>query len=936
MPCWQQNGAGSPAQTEETVTEQQGGKRRAHGANRRDFIKAGGAALSLGIGLSRAGAAAAPAVSLILDPADPIAAGTPVTLALSELRETLAARNVGVAVRAAIAQAPAQDIVIVVGGANATLARNILERGNVRIAGATEALALMPATVEGRAILLASGADPRGLTYAVTELADRVRHGADAVAALAVSAPIVERPANKVRSIARCFESDLEDMGWFHDREIWREYLAMLARERFNRFSMTFGLQYNYPMEVSDVYLYFTYPFLLGVPGYDVRVRGLSDQERERNLATLRFIGEETVRRGLDFQVALWTHGYKFDSPRVNYRVEGITKENHAPYCRDALKLLLAACPTISGLTFRIHGESGIPEGDYAFWQTVFEGVAQAGRRIEIDMHAKGMDQKTIDLALATGMPVVVSPKYLAEHIGLPYHQASIRALEMPPPEGAANAHFALSNGARKFLRYSYGDLFQEDRRHDVLFRIWPGTQRALMWGDPAFAAGYGRNASFCGALGVELCEPLSFKGRMGSGERGSRTAYADATLVPPRDWQKFSYLYRLWGRLTYNPDAAPDTWRRTLATEYGAAAPSAEAALAHSTRILPLVTLAHGPSASNNRYWPEIYTNMAIVSDDPPNPYNDTTRPPRFTTAATFDPQLFSRVDEFVEEAASGKLSARYSPLEVAAWLDGLAAQATAALAKARETAGESAARDPALRRLDADVSITAAIGRFFAAKFRSAVLWQMFERSSDRDVAVAALTQYQAARAAFAEAAEAGRVYVDDVSYGPEPWLRGHWRDRLPAIGADIAAMRALIEKGGAVPVGSRPGPAALLVAGVLKPPARWQPTCAHTPAAHFEPGQPLSLWLNVAEAGDGTLVAQPHALLHYRHVNQAEAWQTADMGWQGESCFGAIPSAYTRSPYPLQYYFELRRADRRALWPGLAPDLANQPYFVSRRAA
>jgi len=81
---------------------------------------------------------------------------------------------------------------------------------------------------------------------------------------------------------------------------------------------------------------------------------------------------------GRQFQVGLWTHGYKFDSPKVNYHVEGITAQNHAAYCRDALTMLLQACPQISGITFRIHGESGIAEGDFAFWRTVFAGIKSA------------------------------------------------------------------------------------------------------------------------------------------------------------------------------------------------------------------------------------------------------------------------------------------------------------------------------------------------------------------------------------------------------------------------------------------------------------------------------------------------------------------------------------------------------------------------------
>ena len=102
--------------------------------------------------------------------------------------------------------------------------------------------------------------------------------------------------------------------------------------------------------------------------------------------------------------------------------------------------LLLKACPAISGVTFRIHGESGVEEGSYEFWKTVFDGVATCGRKVEIDMHAKGMDQTMIDVALATGLPVKISPKYWAEHMGMPYHQADIRELERPSRDATARA----------------------------------------------------------------------------------------------------------------------------------------------------------------------------------------------------------------------------------------------------------------------------------------------------------------------------------------------------------------------------------------------------------------------------------------------------------------------------------------------------------------
>ena len=181
-------------------------------------------------------------------------------------------------------------------------------------------------------------------------------------------------------------------------------------------------------------------------------------------------------------------------------------------------------------------------EGSYQFWKTVFDGVATCGRRVEIDMHAKGMDQTMTDTAVATGLPIKISPKYWAEHFGMPYHQADIREVERPKAGRVATGLMKFSAGSRSFLRYGYGDLLREDRKWGVLHRIWPGTQRLLLWGDPLTAAAHSRAFSFCGSDGVEIMEPLSFKGRRGSGIAGNRTAYADASLAPRWDWEKYEY----------------------------------------------------------------------------------------------------------------------------------------------------------------------------------------------------------------------------------------------------------------------------------------------------------------------------------------------------------------------------------------------------------
>src|SRR5205814_4958145 len=132
-----------------------------------------------------------------------------------------------------------------------------------------------------------------------------------------------------------------------------------------------------------------------------------------------------------------------------------------------------------------------------------------------------------IDLALAAGPPIKISPKFWAEHMGMPYHQADIREQERPVPGKETTALMRLSTGSRSFTRYGYGDLLREDRTWGVIHRIWPGTQRLLLWGDPLTGAASSRALQSCGSEAADTCEPLSSKGRIAPGLPGTPTAYA-------------------------------------------------------------------------------------------------------------------------------------------------------------------------------------------------------------------------------------------------------------------------------------------------------------------------------------------------------------------------------------------------------------------------
>lgn len=865
-------------------------------------------------------------VSIIVAPRDDLVRQAPVRWAVAELRQALEQQGVAVDLGAQAGPGDTDGLRIVVASTASAVAREMLGAAKVDMPVTAEALGLVPSAAAGRPALLACGTDTRGIVYALLELKDRVECADDALSALTLGAPIVERPANAIRSVARLFTSEVEDKPWFHDQESWRQYLSMLVAQRLNRFSLTLGIGYDFPRHIRDAYFYFAYPFFLSVPGYEVRVPGLPKAAREENLHMLRFVSEKAAARGLHFQLGLWTHSYEWtDSPSANYVVEGLTPDTHAAYCRDAVRLLLEACPRIAGVTFRIHGESGIPEGSYGFWRTVFDGVAQCGRPVEIDMHAKGLDQQMIDIALATGLPVNVSPKYWAEHMGLPYQQASIRELERVPEGPEGKGYMTLSTGSRRFTRYGYADFLREDRRYGVLFRMWPGTQRVLLWGDPAMAAGYGRASSFCGCQGVEICEPLSFKGRKGSGSPRSRGGYLDQSLRTKYDWQKYLYTYRLWGRLTYNPDADPETWRRFLRRQYGRAAADVEGAVGYASRILPLITTAHLPSAVNNSYWPEMYTSMSIVNEARPHPYDDTPSPRRFGTVSPLDPVLFAGVDEFADELARGTRSGKASPFEVADWLEQTADAAAAHLAHVGPQDGLPGPSD--LARTARDVAIQIGLGRFFAEKLRAGVWYAVYERTRDRDSLGRALAAYRAARAAWVKLAEGADVYDRDLAFGLAAHLRGHWKDRLPEIDLDIADMEAALQG----PNSDSRGVPRLDLSAACRSTSR--PYCEHTPPACFQPGQPVAV--DLLCPADCSAASPTSVRLHYRHVNQAETYVSVEMAAVPGRFRGDIPGTYTDSPYPLQYFFELRCGVAEAwLYPGVDVESLGQPYFVIRQ--
>jgi len=313
----------------------------------------------------------------------------------------------------------------------------------------------------------------------------------------------------------------------------------------------------------------------------------------------------------------------------------------------------------------------------------------------------------------------------------------------------------------------------------------------------------------------------------------------------------------------------------------------------------------------------------MPIVTtegEEQRHPYWDTPSPRRFATVDPLDPEVFSSIVAYAGDLVAGTSDGRVTPIDVAAAFERLAGDATAALAEA-----EGSLRSAEGRRLAADVRILSALGRFFAAKTRAAVAFEIHRRTGDAGSLAEAARHARLARGAWTEAVEHAEVYVPDLTFGPQAWIRGHWRDRLAAIERDVNALACLAE--GAEP----PGPAAIVPMPSPAVPSGLE--LRHDPPA-LRRGSPTAIELGVGGPGAGAIGA---VRLRYRPMDQSREWHEKDMNRDGGRFVATLSPEATGDAHPLAYAFVLGDSEGRAWrYPGLGENLAGRPYFVAVRGS
>ena len=137
-----------------------------------------------------------------------------------------------------------------------------------------ESLLIRNAEWRGKSVLLVSGADDRGLMYALLDVADRVAWAEDPAKPLSEVRDIEESPEVAERGLSMYTMHKARFESFFHDEAYWARYLDMLAGNRFNTFSLLFGYE-------SSGYLAPAFPYFFDTAGFpEVKAAGVTPQQQ--------------------------------------------------------------------------------------------------------------------------------------------------------------------------------------------------------------------------------------------------------------------------------------------------------------------------------------------------------------------------------------------------------------------------------------------------------------------------------------------------------------------------------------------------------------------------------------------------------------------------------------------------------------------------------
>lgn len=673
--------------------------------------------------------------------------GSPSKFGIDRLFTTLENKGYLFSETDSIENSSASTILLIGTLKSSDLIRKLTNEGKIVLSENRESLAVKRQNLGDKTILIISGTDDRGLMYALLEITQQIETFDERNNWYDSIKEISESPQVPVRSMAVLLHNEDLEKDWYYSKAYWQNYFGMLAADRWNTFNLIFSHQ--------TPYLSPLYAFHIDVDQHpEVKALGLSKEQQIKNLEMLKYISSLAKARGIDFTLGIWQQiawEGKNQGRRQESMVKGLTRKNMHSYTYLALKKILMECPDINAVQLRINHESGIDYDEQTefFKNSVFKAIKDCGRPVLLEARNVGLLRETIQSGVEMGLQTRVSHKYWGEHMVFPYHPTRI------------------------MWTYSYGDWLKYPQTYQNIYQVWTlGSHRLLLWGDPEYVRRFAPTTTFQNSVGFEICAPLSQKGY--GNKPGSWRIFKDKEREYYNwEFERYWSFYRLFGRLTYNPQTGDEIWLREMSNRFGkAAVPAMAKAFRTASRILPLI-MGSATIDYNMGIWPEKDMGGLINF---------------YLHFMTFDEPRISNFLEFVENTIEGKYTAKLSPEEMATRLEKTASECEKAVILAEKSIKEPNKEFWAAKK---DFLILSGMARYFSHKIRAAYNLGFYYELGDLSCLKTAIAHAELGLETWKKlSAIAEEIYYPNLVMGPGSY--GHWKDNIVFVKNDLEQLQ------------------------------------------------------------------------------------------------------------------------------------------------
>ena len=765
------------------------------------------------------------------------------------------------------------DYRIVAGGAAAAQAARALKGNAATLPKASESVAVLRGRLGGRPAIVLAGGDSRGLMYAALDTAEKVSasKGSDPfelVREVSETPYIAERGVSIYTMQRAYFEQRL------YDERYWIRYFDMLAADRINSFVVIFGYE-------NGGFMAPLYPYFFNTEGFPgVEMVGITPTQQAKNTAAFKGMIRIAHERGIDVTAGIWDHIYRGGvqgggipgasenaGKRVPGLVFGVTAENLSAYTKAALRRFVEIFPEVDAIQFRMHDESGLKHEEMrSFWHDVFTAIKRDHPSMRLDLRAKELPDEVISDAVALGMKSRVSTKYWMEQMGLPFHPT----------------HINTQNQTER--RHGYADLLRYPQTYRIHWQLWNGgTTRLLLWGDPEYVRRFASTVRLYDGNSFEVNEMLATK------MLGEAHDEAPLEILNPKyryydyEFERYWHFYRVWGRVTYNPDVSADIWSAEFNQRFGpVAGPHVMKGLHLASGVLPRIVASSYlyQNFPTTRGWAEMNRQGSLQ---------------QYANEDGSDIQQFLNVREEAKLLLTGGETAMRRPEETSRWFSTLADAILAEVEAAEKGIGNHSPNE--IRSVTTDLRILAGLARYHSHRLLAGVSYSLYKVTGDLASFDDAIASERRAMESWKQMVNAaGDVYNPNLAFGVHAvGFSRHWQEEYSLLSRDFKTL--LVERTKAEP---KSGAKHLTPLATVAAP----PIAKLTSSNLAEPGRDFVVLARVtAPAGVKSV------RLRYRHVTQVEDYRTADMSLDPKSgeYTARIPGSFIDPKWDLMFLVE-----------------------------